>query len=109
MRSNEYRVLGPPTLFFNDDAPLSDNIKAFLADFGLRKSALHTNAFGERVTVPTVDSARKVLVAGDFIAFGLNIGDQDTLASQLQSQELDAAIRDCRSARRHCERYRLQS
>jgi hypothetical protein len=87
LRSNEFKLLSPPTLFFDDDATLSDDIKAFLADYGLRSSALHTNEFGERITVPAVSSARKVLVAGDSIAFGLNIGDQDTLASQFQSQD----------------------
>lgn len=87
LRSNEFKLLSPPTLFFDDDATLSDDVKAFLADYGLRNSALHTNEFGERVTVPAVNAASKVLVAGDSIAFGLNIGDNDTLASQLQSQD----------------------
>jgi hypothetical protein len=87
VRSNDYRPLVPPTLFFNDDATLSDDAKAFISNYGVHASALHTNDFGERVTVPTVISARKVLVAGDSLAFGASVDDRDTLASQLQRQD----------------------
>jgi hypothetical protein len=87
VRSKDYSPLIPPTLFFNDDATLSDDAKAFISNYGLHASALHTNEFGERVTVPKVNSARKVLVAGDSLAFGASVDDQDTLASQLQGRD----------------------
>jgi hypothetical protein len=87
LRSNEYRAFGMPTLFFDTDAKLSDSTKAFLARYGVRPVTLNINEFGERKTVPAIDSSRKVLVAGDSVAFGTTIDDADTIASQLQQRD----------------------
>jgi hypothetical protein len=48
-----------------------------------------SNENGERTTVPLVERDRKVIVAGDSVAFGAMIDDADTLASQLQRLDPD--------------------
>jgi hypothetical protein len=87
VRSIAYKEYAMPTLFFDHDAKLSHEIQAFLSTYAVRAAAARTNAFGERQTVPMVQSTRKVLVVGDSIAFGTNIDDEDTIASQLQRQD----------------------
>jgi hypothetical protein len=87
IRSDSYKLFGPPTLFYNDDAKLTDDVRAFLDIYGRRRSKLTSNALGERKTVPEVESARKVIVVGDSIAVGTNIADEDTIASQLQRSD----------------------
>jgi hypothetical protein len=87
VRSNEFNPFDPPSLFFDKDTVLSNPVRSFISRYGFREATLTTNSFGERTTVPEVSFAQKILVAGDSVANGSMIGDDETIASQLQEQD----------------------
>ena len=89
LRTNEYNPFDLPNLFFDESAVLSDNIRALVSEYGLRKLTLSTNGSGERTTIPSIKSRSKVLIAGGSVAAGMMMSDEETLSSQLQ--KLDSA------------------
>lgn len=62
----------------------SARLDGFLARYAFAPRTLTTDAFGARTTLPRSDAATSVLVAGDSVAFGQMLGDDEHLASQLQ-------------------------
>ncbi|MGE0238519.1 MAG: hypothetical protein AB7S59_07360, partial [Parvibaculaceae bacterium] len=77
-----------PTIAFHDrTAALSPELKLFFQDYAYGAHTLTTNALAERVTVPAVEQARKVIVAGGSAAFGLLLDDANSLASRLQKRD----------------------
>jgi hypothetical protein len=44
-----------------------------------------TNQYGERLTLPAVESEQIILIAGDSVANGVMLDDSETVASQLQA------------------------
>jgi len=84
LRTSAFNPFDPPTVFHDVDAQLDPALQDFLDRYGKRRTSLTTNAAGERVTLPSVDSPRKVIVAGDSIAFGAMVSDDETIASQMQ-------------------------
>ena len=84
LRTRLFNPLDPISVFYDTGTELDPALQEFFATYGLPSVRVTTNASGERTTVPLVERDRKVLIAGDSIAFGAMIGDADTLASQLQ-------------------------
>ena len=87
LRSNAFNPFEPPSLFVDWGKPLSPALENFVARYAIRRLHHRSNGFGERLTVPTVERPRKVLVAGDSVANGLVVDDSETLASQMQGQD----------------------
>lgn len=59
----------------------------FLAQYGFHPVVCHTDESSNRVTVPASHSNDIILVVGDSVAFGIDINDDETLASQLQKAD----------------------
>lgn len=57
----------------------------FLSQYAFHPVICHTDESSNRVTVPASSSNDIILVVGDSIAFGIDITDDQTLASQLQA------------------------
>lgn len=87
LRTSAFNPLDPPSVFHDVDARLDPRLAEFLDRYGNRRTSLTTNAAGERITLPVVDQPRKVLVAGDSIAFGAMINDDETISSQMQARD----------------------
>jgi hypothetical protein len=81
-------MFNPVVMFFDSDAPLSPELRAFVARYGVRPTTFTTDESGQRTTIPTVDRPVIVLVAGDSVAAGAMINDEETLASVLQRRDL---------------------
>jgi hypothetical protein len=84
IRSGLYEPLDPISAYYDRDTPLPAELDAFFKSYGFGFHNMTTNANGERLTVPTVERPRKVLIAGDSMAFGAMLDDSRTLASSLQ-------------------------
>jgi len=91
LRTTLFDPLDPLNAFWDPARPLSAETRAFVTRYGVHETALETDAAGERRTLPAVAAEREVLVAGDSVAFGVLVGDDETLASELQRR--DAARR----------------
>jgi hypothetical protein len=87
LRSPLFNPLDPITVFYDADQKLDDRLAAFFARYGNAPIFMSTNAEGERTTLPVVERPRKVVIAGDSVAFGAMIDDADTIASQLQARD----------------------
>lgn len=85
LRSQIYNPLDPITVFYDTGLALDPSLRDFFEKYGLPAARARSNEFGERITVPSVERERKVIVAGDSVAFGAMIDDADTIASQLQA------------------------
>lgn len=87
LRTNAFNPLDPPSIFHDQGQEFSPELAEFFERYGGRRVSMTTNANGERTTLPRVESDRKVLIAGDSVAFGALIDDSETLASQLQARD----------------------
>lgn len=87
LRANLFEPLAPIAVHHPRNAKLSPELMKFFLDYGRGAHKLTTNATGERVTIPLLEAPRKVLVAGDSVAFGILLDDADTLASRLQAKD----------------------
>ncbi|HYB99898.1 MAG TPA: SGNH/GDSL hydrolase family protein [Candidatus Limnocylindrales bacterium] len=87
LRTNLFNPFDQMTFFYDADRKLPPELEAFFARYAFRTVLHTTNEHGERVTLPPVQSPRKVLVAGDSVANGIMLEDSETLASQLQSAD----------------------
>lgn len=90
LRSVDYDLFDPPSLFFDRGADLGEPLTQFIKNYSISMADFSTNSDRERVTLPVIASQRKVLVAGDSVAVGAMIGDNDTLSSQLQKRDASA-------------------
>lgn len=84
IRSGDYDRFDPPSLFYDAEGQLSARLREFIDTYAVNRSNFTSNEAGERITIPAVDSARKILVAGDSVAAGSMIDDSETISSQLQ-------------------------
>ncbi len=91
LRSNLFNPFDQMTYFYDAERTLPPEVAAFFDRYGFRRVQLTTNEHGERLTLPRVEAADIVLVAGDSVANGVMLDDAETLASQLQAA--DAAHR----------------
>ncbi len=87
LRTNLFNPFDQMSFFVDADRTLPPELQAFLDRYAFRVVGHTTNEFGERTTLPKVDAARIVLVAGDSVANGLAIDDSETLSSQLQAAD----------------------
>jgi lysophospholipase L1-like esterase len=76
--------LDPPVIFTPANAKLSPELRSYLDDHTVVASRYTTDANGFRLTLPVVESDRRILVVGDSGVFGLGVGDAETIPSQLQ-------------------------
>jgi hypothetical protein len=89
LRSRIFNVYDPPVVFYDSATPLPNEVDRFLRRYQFRATTLSTNGFGERLTVPTLERVDKVLIAGDSVALGLSVNDDETLSSRLQQADAD--------------------
>lgn len=87
VRSTLAEPLDPTIAFYDRSARLSPELSLFFQDYGYGSHGVTTNALAERVTIPAVEQARKVVVAGGSAAFGLALDDANSLASRLQARD----------------------
>ncbi len=87
LRAGLYEPFAPVSAFYDYDAPLHEDVRAFLDRYGTRRIRHRTNENGERLTLPLVQSDARVIVAGDSVANGANVSDHETLASRLQARD----------------------
>ena len=79
-----------PAILLNDldsvdqDKVLSSKSQNFINKYSLNTINHTSNINGERITVPRIDSTNKSLIAGDSVALGLMLNDDQTLSSKLQ-------------------------
>ena len=90
IRTADFDRFDPPSLFFDRDAELSPALREFVDTYGVHLSEFTTLPTTERLTLPVVESDRKILVAGDSVAVGSMIGDAQTIASQMQQRNAQA-------------------
>jgi hypothetical protein len=87
LRSTLSEPLDPIIAYRDRSTTLSPELNLFFQDYGYGAHTLTTNALAERVTVPAIEQARKVIVAGGSAAFGLLLDDANSLASRLQKRD----------------------
>ncbi len=89
LRAGLYEPFSLVAAFYDYGKPQRPEVRAFIDRYGIRKIRHRTNDRGERLTLPAVAAEAKVIVAGDSIANGAMLNDDETLESRLQ--QLDPA------------------
>ena len=84
IRSADYDLYDPPSLFFDKQAVLDEQLSRFVEKYAMRKAEFSTNDASERTTLPIISLPRKIVVAGDSVAVGAMIDDSETITSHLQ-------------------------
>lgn len=87
LRAGLYEPFALVTAFYDYGKPLHPKARAFIDRYTTRKVRHRTNEHGERLTLPAIVSDSKVIVAGDSIANGAGLNDDETLASRLQTSD----------------------
>ena len=87
LRSNLFNPFDQLTYFHDATRQLPPELERFFVRYEVRRVHLTTNEHGERVTLPLVPAAAKILVAGDSVANGVMLDDSETLSSQLQARD----------------------
>lgn len=77
--------LDPPVVYLPREATPSPELHAFLGKETRLRFEYTVDDDGFRRTLPEVRAERRVLVVGDSVAFGVGVGDGDTLVSALQA------------------------
>jgi len=86
LRTTLFAPLDPLNYTVRRDEALPSRLGGFLARYAFAPRTLTTDAFGARTTLPPSEADTTVLVAGDSVAFGQMLGDDEHLASQLQAR-----------------------
>lgn len=87
LRTNLFNPFDPVLLFHDADRDLPAAATDLISRFQSRSVVFTTNADGERTTLPHSESPDIVLVAGDSVANGVAVEDDETLASRLQRND----------------------
>ncbi len=87
LRSTDFELYDPPVVFYDKEANRSEALRTFVEKYGIRPVSFSTNSQGERLTVPSINARDIVLVAGDSVAAGIAVSDEETLSSRLQQRE----------------------
>ncbi|MCC6355454.1 MAG: SGNH/GDSL hydrolase family protein [Verrucomicrobiae bacterium] len=92
LRSMCFSPLDPVTFSIRaDDEPkLAAGADAFLRRYAFCPTSFRTDSRGDRVTLPNIERPDIVAVVGDSVAFGVMVGDDQTLASCLQRRDPSA-------------------
>lgn len=87
LHSSAFGPYAFPTVFYPVDKKIDPRLEEFFRLYGGPHKTFSTNGEGERITVPDVAADRIVLISGDSVAFGANVDDDATIASQLQARD----------------------
>ena len=87
LRSELFDNFNRMIAFYDADRPMPAEVSRFFDLYAFRKVRLTTNEQGERLTLPVVQSADKILVIGDSMGMSAGLDDSETLASQLQARD----------------------
>lgn len=87
VKSNLFNPFDQITYFHDLDQELSPELDEFFGRYQFGPVRHTTNEYGERLTLPAVESDDKVLIAGDSVANGVMLDDAETIASQLQAND----------------------
>ena len=87
LRTIDFELSNPPTIFYDKEAKLSEALQTFLNRYAIRRVSFSTNEQGERLTFPLIEVKDVVLVAGDSVAAGTLVSDEETLSSRLQQRD----------------------
>lgn len=87
LRTPLFERYNPLVVFHDSDTRLDPTLETFIETYASSSTVVTTNQRGERRTVPPVSAQDLVLVAGDSVAFGALLNDDETLASVLQRQD----------------------
>lgn len=87
LRTPLFETFNPIVMFYDAGRTLSAPLSRLVDRYAVRLTSYSTDAFGLRRTVPLVDAADMVWVAGDSVAVGAMVDDVETLASVLQSHD----------------------
>ncbi len=82
----------PPVLALASGTSLTPSVARYLRESSRFAYRHRTGPDRRRLTLPPVDAAREILVAGDSVAFGVGVDDDSTVASLLQA-ELGSSVR----------------
>jgi lysophospholipase L1-like esterase len=74
----------PPILALPSDAKISEGLKQYIKEQARIRYSYNVGPDGYRVTIPAIESDRRILMVGDSVLFGLGVNDDDTIASHLQ-------------------------
>lgn len=84
LKTDLYNPLDPVALSVAQEKKLTQALEELIRRYGFVEADFSTNEYGERVTLPYVDAGEIILIAGDSVAFGAAVNDEEHLASQLQ-------------------------
>ena len=87
LRSELFNPLNPMFYFHELGPGLAERPAGLSRPLQLPQAALDDERRGQRITVPLIERADKVLIAGDSMAMSLGVGDEEALASQLQVRD----------------------
>lgn len=90
LRTRLYDRFNPPLAFWDTQRALGPEVAAFVDRYGMRRVRLRSNAQGERLTLPESERSELGFVAGDSVALGIGLMDDETLASRLEA--LDPSV-----------------
>lgn len=82
--SRNLKNLNPPQIFFPSGAFLTKDLKRWLKENALYEYQYTVNREGNRLTLPAIESNRKIVIVGDSVAFGIGVDDKHTSSSALQ-------------------------
>ena len=78
LRTPLFEIFNPIVMFYDSNRKLSNQLQRFVERYAVRLTTFTTDEFGQRNTVPAVDRAQIVFVAGDSVAAGAMIKDDET-------------------------------
>ena len=87
LRTPLFEMFNPVVMFYDSDRELPARLQRFVERYGVRLTTFTTDEFGQRRTIPEVSRREVVFVAGDSVAAGAMINDDETLASVLQRRD----------------------
>jgi hypothetical protein len=87
LRTPLFEMFNPIVMFYDADALLSERLQRFVDRYAVRLTTFTTNASGQRTTIPESERSEMVFVAGDSVAVGTLVNDEETLASILQRRD----------------------
>lgn len=87
LRTPLFEMFNPVVMFYDSDRELPDRLQSFVDRYAVRLTNFTSDEYGQRTTVPAVDRPEIVFVAGDSVALGAVVNDDETLASVLQRRD----------------------
>jgi hypothetical protein len=87
LRTPLFEMFNPVVMFYDSDRELPDRLQSFVDRYAVRLTNFTSDEYGQRTTVPAVDRPEIVFVAGDSVALGALVNNDETLASVLQRRD----------------------